>query len=557
MQELRLLGVHRDEEHLLLVAANGTKYRLVIDSALRAALRRVPARVEAQQSRSQPSMSPREIQAHIRAGATAEDVAKLADLPLSHVQRYEGPVLAERQHVCALAGKHQIRSTHGGDHSTYLADVVADRLEAREADDHVEWDAWRLETGTWLVQLSFRTAQTDRRAQWSYHPQRAHLEPLDDEARWFSHLEDAPPPAAYDPSRQVQPGAEVTAITSAQRESAQAAAKPEPSFATTDALMEHLQAQRSGVTPHEGAPRGSRFGPARAAAMSARSAIEHQHGADPRPGAAAGLRAVAGASVEAAGRTASHRSVAEPERSCSTAGPDAAAGDTRGGNCTIDVTDAAQARREAHEDDATRDRESTEGGTDELSATVVPLPASRTADSATTGGDAGSAAGETVGRVSDQTAKDDATSGQASQDAGAQPRNTAGDSLSGDGACTDSSGQQTDRQGSDAAEAAVGSGNQTRQANTTTAAASTASGPGSSTRGVATPAPGEAADQVEAVGRVASQAEPENGTAPTKQAAPPRKQRAAGRQQGRSDSARNKRPKVPSWDEIMFGSRKD
>lgn len=498
MQELRLLGVHRDEEHLLLVAANGTKYRLVIDSALRAALRRVPARVENQQPRSQPSMSPREIQAHIRSGATAEDVAKLADLPLAHVQRYEGPVLAERQHVCALAGKHQIRSTHGGGHSTYLADVVADRLAAREADDHVEWDAWRLDTGSWLVQLSFRTAQTDRRAQWSYHPQRAHLEPLDDEARWFSHLEDAPPPAAYDPSRQVRPGAEVTAITSVHRESPPSGAKPEPSFATTDALMEHLQGHRAGassaVSSREGVRSGGRFGPARAAALSARSSIEHQHGADPRPGSVSGLRAVAASA-----------SSAQPQGH---AGQDCVASDQKGqgpqavpGNSEevqseddrmIDVTDTAQARRQAQAD-RVGSVEATDVGAAESSATVVPLAAA-VGVSPSAGGVAAEVAGEVdvTGKDHDVTSGDDANGHLDQGDCGIgdEPERKADcDRV----AAEDPPVEAVAPRGADSAGGGSSSG----------------------------------------------------------------KQRSSGRPPSRSDSAKNKRSKVPSWDEIMFGSRKD
>ena len=40
MGELELVGLHEDGEHLVLSAADGQKYRLRIDEALRAAVRR-------------------------------------------------------------------------------------------------------------------------------------------------------------------------------------------------------------------------------------------------------------------------------------------------------------------------------------------------------------------------------------------------------------------------------------------------------------------------------------------------------------------------------------
>ena len=40
MQDLRLIGVHEDGQHLLLADADGGRYRLGLDEALRAAARR-------------------------------------------------------------------------------------------------------------------------------------------------------------------------------------------------------------------------------------------------------------------------------------------------------------------------------------------------------------------------------------------------------------------------------------------------------------------------------------------------------------------------------------
>src|SRR4051812_22420102 len=42
------------------------------------------------------SLSPRDIQARIRSGESAEDVARVAGVPVDRVLRYAGPVLQER-----------------------------------------------------------------------------------------------------------------------------------------------------------------------------------------------------------------------------------------------------------------------------------------------------------------------------------------------------------------------------------------------------------------------------------------------------------------------------
>jgi hypothetical protein len=184
MHDLQLVGVHDDGEHLVLVAADGQRYRVPIDEPLRAAVRRDRARLGQLQIEIEGGLRPRDIQARIRAGESAEEVAESAGLPLEHVRRYEGPVLAEREHVADLARRlpaRQVRSRPP------FGDLVAERLTARGVDASASvWDAWRREGSTWTVQLSFTAGGRERRAQWAYDVQRSHLEPLDDEARWLS-----------------------------------------------------------------------------------------------------------------------------------------------------------------------------------------------------------------------------------------------------------------------------------------------------------------------------------------------------------------------------------
>ncbi|WP_432562136.1 septation protein SepH [Kineococcus sp. SYSU DK003] len=189
MQDLRLVGVHDDGEHVVLVATDGSRYRLRVDEALRAAVRRDRARLGQLQIQMAAQLRPRDIQARIRAGESAEEVAEAGGLSLDHVRRYEGPVLAERAHVAGLARRTPYgRSGAAGS----LDDVVVARLTARAVDpEGARWDAWRTEDGSWTVQCEFVAGGRGRVARWDFDPAARALSAQDDEARWLSEEEPA------------------------------------------------------------------------------------------------------------------------------------------------------------------------------------------------------------------------------------------------------------------------------------------------------------------------------------------------------------------------------
>ena len=141
MGEVELVGLHDDGEHLILATPDGQQYRLRIDEPLRAAVRRDRPQLEQLRAEQASAMSPREIQARIRAGATAQEVADSAGLPLVAVRRYEGPVIAEREYVAELARQTPVRREAG---APTLGDLVTDRLAARGVDvGSLSWDAAR------------------------------------------------------------------------------------------------------------------------------------------------------------------------------------------------------------------------------------------------------------------------------------------------------------------------------------------------------------------------------------------------------------------------------
>ena len=80
MQDLELVGVHDDGEHVLLTGHDGSKYLLPINEPLRAAVRRDRARLGQLQIAMDGGLRPRDIQARIRGGQSAAEIAELAGL---------------------------------------------------------------------------------------------------------------------------------------------------------------------------------------------------------------------------------------------------------------------------------------------------------------------------------------------------------------------------------------------------------------------------------------------------------------------------------------------
>ena len=103
MQHLRLVGVHEDGMHLLLADDEGNRFSVPLDEALRAAVRRDRPRLGQLQIEVSGGLRPKDVQAMVRAGMTAEEVAERAGWTVEKVHRYEGPILAEREHVAGLA----------------------------------------------------------------------------------------------------------------------------------------------------------------------------------------------------------------------------------------------------------------------------------------------------------------------------------------------------------------------------------------------------------------------------------------------------------------------
>jgi len=138
------------------------------------------------------ALTPREIQARIRAGESVEEVARIAGMGLDWIEPFAGPVLAERSFVAGQAQSHPVR--RGSDTIAHrsLGEVVADRLASRRVDvNTLVWDAWRLEGRRWVVQVDYDSGKAHRDARFIYDSGSRFSVADNDDARWLLGLHSA------------------------------------------------------------------------------------------------------------------------------------------------------------------------------------------------------------------------------------------------------------------------------------------------------------------------------------------------------------------------------
>jgi len=177
MHTLRAVAI----ENGLVVAtdADGTEFHVEIDEQIRARLRD-----SAPQTGSIRKLSPREIQTQIRSGMSAEEVAEITGAPLEYIQRYEGPVLAEREYVVESALGVPVRALADSDPEAptpTFGGVIGDRLAQLSARG-AEWVSWKEATGGWILKLGFSSETIEHDARWRFDPKKLTLSPLNAEA---------------------------------------------------------------------------------------------------------------------------------------------------------------------------------------------------------------------------------------------------------------------------------------------------------------------------------------------------------------------------------------
>jgi len=188
MQELRFVAVSEDGSYAVLaVPGRSGRYVLPIDERLRAIANGQTSRLAQYEIEVESPLRPKEIQARIRAGETAEEIADAAGIPLERVRWFEGPVLAERAYIATQAQAASVRRAGDSGPGPRLGDIVPARLTASGADpEDAQWDSRKRGDGNWQVTLSFPSAGRVHLAEWVFDPRRRHAMPDDDNAARLS-----------------------------------------------------------------------------------------------------------------------------------------------------------------------------------------------------------------------------------------------------------------------------------------------------------------------------------------------------------------------------------
>src|SRR5512144_2013052 len=132
VRPVRFVALSEDGQALVLADEVGRLLSLPIDDRV-ASMIRVDRAVprDAFTGESVPSLAPRDIQARIRSGESAEDVARIAGVPVDRVLRYAGPVLQERAMLAQHARRTRLKTSDSG---APLAEVVDSRLAQHGID---------------------------------------------------------------------------------------------------------------------------------------------------------------------------------------------------------------------------------------------------------------------------------------------------------------------------------------------------------------------------------------------------------------------------------------
>lgn len=185
MSDLEFVRISSDGMHIIVRDRHGVESALPMDDRAAAAL--IPRTSPAA---GPDALSPRDIQARIRAGADVNTLSETTGTPISRIMAFAVPILQERSHIAVRARTTLVRRASG---VGSLDDIVLARLQPLGVTTNdMHWDSRRLDDGRWEVKLTYDTNEGGRVATWLFDNKANVLSPNDDEAHWLL----GEPPAA-------------------------------------------------------------------------------------------------------------------------------------------------------------------------------------------------------------------------------------------------------------------------------------------------------------------------------------------------------------------------
>jgi hypothetical protein len=187
MRPVRFVALSEDGQALVLADEVGRLLALPLDERIAGALHAEPGgvtlAVAGTATEVRATLAPRDIQARIRAGESADEVARVAGVPVDRVLRYAGPVLQERAMLAQHARRTRLKTSERG---APLAEVVDGRLAQHGIDtEKISWDAYRREDGTWRIVATWPSGKATAQASWDLDKSRQVVAPHDDMAQYL------------------------------------------------------------------------------------------------------------------------------------------------------------------------------------------------------------------------------------------------------------------------------------------------------------------------------------------------------------------------------------
>ena len=114
------------------------------------------------------SMRPAEIQARVRAGASAAELAEEMGIAESRVEPFAYPVMLERNNIAELAKQaHPIRED--GPAKLTLWEILATSFAARgHSLSDADWTAYREQSQPWVIKVSWKAGLSENEALWAF-----------------------------------------------------------------------------------------------------------------------------------------------------------------------------------------------------------------------------------------------------------------------------------------------------------------------------------------------------------------------------------------------------
>ncbi|KGA20830.1 hypothetical protein GM50_0610 [freshwater metagenome] len=193
MSDLRLTGKNPEGTHLILADAQGEEFTVRISDTLRATVNQ-PRLTSVASPEDSEVMSVREIQRRLRSGQSMDTIARDGGISIEKVERFAGPILQERVYILDQAFLVVLRKESSREQETFL-ELVTARLTPRGIDsDSLSWNSWRLDDGTWTIDLSYPNRDGQGNATWNFDLNRRLIVATNENARWMLGQEPATRP---------------------------------------------------------------------------------------------------------------------------------------------------------------------------------------------------------------------------------------------------------------------------------------------------------------------------------------------------------------------------